>query len=256
MKKRDTRNSPKTPTDKINILSIDFDCLSLEGAAEKIISLAKEKKGGYAVTPNSTIAHSAQKDLKLLGAISNSALTLPDGVGITLAAKIYKTPFRFGRVAGVELGEAVAELAAGQGLSVFFLGGTDGVAERAAERLSQKYKGLSAVGCEDGYFPSEDEIIAKIKKSSADILYCCLGSPKQELFAQKLSKEIPELVILCLGGSLDVYSGKTRRAPKLFINLGCEWLFRILASPKKITRLPSLFAFLFDVLRTKPQKTT
>ena len=78
-------------------------------------------------------------------------MILPDGAGVLLAAKILGTPIKE-KIAGVEFGEKLLELAAKRGYRVYFLGGKPDVAAAAAEKMREKYPGLTVSGMHDGYF--------------------------------------------------------------------------------------------------------
>jgi len=216
---------------KIALSPLVFDDIGIKNAAKKVLALAKNRQGGFVVTPNSVMAMHAIESLSFSALLQKATLTLPDGAGITAAAKLLNTPFLHNRVTGVSLGEEVVYLAAKEKLSVFFLGGKPGIAQTAAQNLSRRHPSLLVAGCRHGY-SIDRSVIHQIKKSGADILFCCLGSPMQEAFAEKLSHSL-SCPILCLGGSLDVYAGVVQRAPEIWQNLGCEWLWRTLKEPRR-----------------------
>ena len=238
---------------KIELGGILFDDIGMIDAAKAILLAAKNGTGGFMVTPNAAITHNAMTDDSFAALLRRAFLTLPDGVGITAAARLLHTPFAHGRVPGVELGEVVIRLAAKAGLSVFFLGGKPGVAQKAAMLLKNRYPSLIVAGTKHGYGIKPESVAKTIRKSGAKIVFCCLGSPLQEKFAEQLSKTLPA-PILCLGGSLDIYAENKKRAPYFVRKLCCEWLWRTLAEPARAERLPSLFLFFTDILAEKYKK--
>ena len=233
---------------KIEIGGLFFDDLSQEESVIRLLEAAIAGRGGYVATPNATIAHAAFADSAFASLINRALLVLPDGVGITAAARLLGTPFVHGRQAGVAFGEAVASAAAEAGLSLYLLGGREGVASRAADALRRRHPSLRIAGCRNGYFEDSDRAADAVASSGASLLFCCLGSPRQEYFAAAEAGRL-SCPILCLGGSLDIYAGDKKRAPLLFQRAGCEWLWRTLAEPSRIRRLPALFAFLSDIRR-------
>lgn len=237
---------------KIPLAPLLFDDIGMKSAARTVLSLAKSKQSGFVVTPNGVMAMRAIESAAFSAILQKASLTLPDGAGITAAAKLMQTPFLYGRVAGVSLGEEVLRLAAKEKLSVFFLGGRPGVAESAAKNLTKRYPTLSVAGCLHGY-ALDRRIVPTVQKSGASILFCCLGSPKQEALAEKLSHAL-SCPILCLGGSLDVYAGYAKRAPESWQAAGCEWLWRLLNEPRRISCLPALFSFSWIFLRRSTKK--
>ena len=77
---------------------------------------------------------------------------------------------------------------------------------------------------------SDEEIINRINSQNIDIVIVCLGCPKQEYWIKNNFDKINTKIIFGNGESIDFWSGNTKRAPKIFINLGIEWLFRLFAS--------------------------
>ena len=196
------------------------------------------------VTPNAEIAYQAERDKELRDIINNSQLVLPDGIGVIKASQILGTPLRQ-KVAGIEFGDQLCQRLAQTGHSVFLYGAKPGIAEAAAQKLKDKHPGLSVAGVFDGYTPEEDAIKA-INASGAEALFVCLGSPKQEQFMEKYQSSLKPLLMSGLGGSLDVFAGVARRAPKLFIRLGLEWFYRLLKQPSRIGRMSKLPLYLLD----------
>ena len=84
-----------------------------------------------------------------------------------------------------------------------------------------------------------------------DLLLVCLGAPKQELWMQRNQSLLNVGLMAGLGGSLDVFAGNVRRAPKAFQRLGLEWLYRLMKEPKRIGRMMKLPKFLFACIGKK-----
>ena len=58
-----------------------------------------------------------------------------------------------------------------------------------------------------------------------------------------------------IGGSLDVWSGYVKRAPKIFQVLGLEWLYRTLTQPSRLKRIfPTLPLFILKAINYKFSK--
>lgn len=228
------------------------------------VAIAKEhlssvRPSPYTIfTPNAEILQMCVENPKIRSVISSADMCIPDGSGVLLAAKILKTPLQE-KVAGVEFGEALFKLAESDQYRIFLLGAKPGIAEKAAETMKEKYPGACVCGTQDGYFNRENEendrVIQKIKGAGTDILFVCLGAPAQEKWIIE-NREALNGVKLCvgLGGSLDVYAGNTKRAPKLFIKLHCEWLYRLLLQPSRIGRMLKLPKFVFGTIRYKFKK--
>ena len=230
---------------RINILKISFDSTTASEASERILTACQNKNELplTVVTPNPIMVMNAQKNEELFSALLSSDLSLADGVGIISAARRMGTPLPE-RVTGIDTAYSVLEKLAEVGGSVYLLGAKPGVAEKASAELTEKLPSLRIVGTHDGYFESDAEIIKDISEKSPDLLAVCLGSPRQEIWAHENKEKLAGVgTVMCLGGALDVWSGKIKRAPKLFISLHLEWLWRMLCEPKRMKKLPLMIKF-------------
>ena len=246
-------------TDKINIRGVHFNSISLPGTVELLMSYLDKGEQAALFTPNSEIVQMCIDQPELYDVINSAEVIIPDGIGVVKAGKILQTPFPNGKVAGIEVGEALIKVLAGTDHKVFLLGGKPGIAESAAEKLCEKYPGINFVGYADGYFKKDgeenDAIIRKINESGADVLYVCLGAPTQEKWIFSNRSKLDNIkLLLALGGSLDGYSGNVKRAPKIFIDLGLEWFYRLICEPKRIGRMMNLPRFYFGTIKYKLTK--
>ncbi|MBR5743525.1 MAG: WecB/TagA/CpsF family glycosyltransferase [Clostridia bacterium] len=231
------------------IFGIPFLNASMDGAAELAFALAEEAPVTV-VTPNVEILYGMRKDPALREALEKADVVLPDGIGVVLAGRILGTPVER-KLAGVEFGETVLRRAAEEGKSVYFLGAKPGVAEKAAGAMREKYPGLKVAGTADGYFRDDGAAAAAIRESGAYLALICLGSPKQEIFMERFRNETGCRLHAALGGSMDVYAGCAKRAPRWMIRLGLEWLYRLVREPKRLGRMLRIPGVLFAALRIR-----
>ncbi|MDP4109131.1 MAG: WecB/TagA/CpsF family glycosyltransferase [Bacillota bacterium] len=229
--------------EKIRVLGVDFSNVTLESAADRAMDMLASKSKGYIVTPNSEIVYECLKNDALNKAVNDAALVLPDGIGVIYASNIYKTRLK-GKVAGIDFASEFCRRMKDTDYSLFLLGAKPGIAGKAAEELLMKYPGLHINGVRDGYFANDDEAIKAVNEAAPDVVFVCLGAPKQELFMRANAGRINATVLVGLGGSLDVFAGVVNRAPDIFIKLGLEWFYRLLKEPKRIGRMMRLPLFL------------
>ena len=239
---------------KINVMGIPFNNATLEEAVHLAFGFIDEGRQALAVTPNAEIMELCFEKSEVKSAVLSAEIILPDGEGALWAAKMLGTPLKE-KGAGVDFGMECANRAAEDGRSIFLLGGKEGVAAKAAEALKKRFPRLKIAGTQCGYFDREgtenDTVVSKINESGADVLFVCLGAPAQELWAKKNRASLSPLLISCLGGSLDVYAGNVKRAPKSVVKMRAEWLFRIIREPRRIVRAVALPKFIMSVYRYK-----
>lgn len=224
---------------RTDILGVGFDDLTLDEAAEAGAALVEGGGFHYAVTPNPEFLLTARHDEPFRQALLGADLVLADGVGVTYAAKILGRPLK-GRVPGIEFAQRLLAWMAAHGKRLFLLGAKPGVAELAAANLKAAYPGLIVCGTHDGYFQEDGPVVKAIQESAADVVFVCLGAPKQELWMVRNGPAAGARLMVGLGGSLDVFAGVVERAPEGFQKLGLEWLYRLMKEPRRIGRMAKL----------------
>jgi len=227
-------------------MGVRFDNVTMDEALENAKQILAGNRAAYVVTPNAEIVYEAMHDEGLCSLLNGADLVLPDGAGVVLASKILKKPLKQ-KVAGVDFADNLLGILAQTGGSVYLLGSKPGVAELAAEKMLAKHPGLTIAGMADGYFKDEGPVIEKINAVQPDVLFVCLGAPKQEKFMVAHREELQVKLMAGLGGSLDSFAGTVKRAPKWMINLSLEWLYRLIKEPKRFKRMLRLPKFLWAV---------
>lgn len=224
---------------RIDVLGVGFDNLTLEEAAQAGAGFVEGDGFHYAVTPNPEFILAARKDPAFRQVLLDADLVLPDGIGVIYSAKLLGRPLK-GRAPGIEFAQQLIAWMAKNGKRLFLLGAKPGVAELAAANLKAKYPGLIVCGTHDGYFQEDEPVVEAIRAAAADVVFVCLGAPKQEFWMAKNGPASGAHLMVGLGGSLDVFAGVVDRAPEGFQKLGLEWLYRLMKEPKRFGRMAKL----------------
>lgn len=236
-------------------LGIPADVVTLEQARDRVRSMLHQERPHFIASVNPEICLAAAKNQTLRQALLTADLGIPDGVGIVLASRLRGGSIR-SRVTGIDLMQALVELAATEGKSIYLYGAAQGVAAAAAANLRERHPDLKIAGSQHGYVPpeKEGEVAAQIAAAGADMVFLGLGSPRQEYFAVRHGAATGARVLMVVGGSFDVISGRLQRAPQIYQKLGLEWLFRLLQQPKRLSRFLALPRFIPLVLFFKKKK--
>ena len=224
---------------KKEVLGVNFDDLTREEAAQAGAALLAEDKFHYVVTPNPEFILAAEKDREFLQVLNGADLALADGIGVVYSAKIQGTPLK-GRVTGIAFAEDMLTCLNGQGGRLYLLGAAPGVAEQAGRRILERYPSITLCGAQDGYFKDEEAVLLKVAAARPDLLFVCLGAPKQEKWMARWGKHTGARLAIGLGGALDVFAGKVERAPESWQKLGLEWAYRLKKEPQRAGRMAKL----------------
>lgn len=234
----------------ITILGVSVTNENKEKILEYLFSSLKSaKKKLFIITPNPEMLIYANSHLGYKNKLNSSSIALPDGVGLFFAAGLLNKNLKE-RITGVDFMEDVCKKACENPVSMGFLGGRAGVAERTAECLKKKYPWINVVftGTE---WPQNDLKNKETTNKSIDILFVAYGVPKQEEWIYEHLDAIPVKAAMGVGGAFDFISGSVRRAPFIIRYAGLEWLFRLFVQPWRWKRQVALIEFIFLIFKEK-----
>jgi N-acetylglucosaminyldiphosphoundecaprenol N-acetyl-beta-D-mannosaminyltransferase len=235
---------------------VPVDAVSFDEALRRSEDLVESGEGGIIAALNPEKVLAAKSDPELLRFLESARLRIPDGIGIVWASRRRGGRVRE-RVTGVDLFQALVATAARRGWPVYLLGAAPGVAEKAVERLRERYPGLKVAGTHHGYLHSEAEeanVVEEVRRSGALLLFVAMGSPRQERFLGRHFPSTGARLGMGVGGSFDVVAGLVPRAPRLVRALGLEWLYRTVSQPSRYRRTFSLLRFVRAVLTAPPER--
>lgn len=211
-----------------------------------------EDKKMFIITANPETLMIAEKDNVFKDIVLGDETTVvADGIGIIKGAKILNIPIK-NRILGVDLSIKLLEYLNEFEKSIFLFGAKPEVIEKLKEMININYPKVKIVGAENGYIENKDEIFLKIKDIKPDVVLVALGIPNQEKLISKYYSEFEKGIFVGVGGSFDVISGSKKRAPKIFIKLNLEWLYRITKEPKRLKRFfESNIKYIFKIKKER-----
>lgn len=241
--------------DCVNSLGIPVDKLSLEQAIDRIVDMTRNRDGNTHLVSTLNVdflvnslgwAFTRPRHPELLNVLRNSDMVTADGFPIIWLSKIAGTPLTQ-RVTGSDMTPALARRAAREGLSLFLLGGGEGVAAAAGKTLQASNPGLKIAGTSAPFihtqgpaladFAADDRVVLEnINSSGADILLVGLGNPKQELWFNRNRHKLKVPVAIGVGGTFEFITGTVKRAPQWMQKLNLEWVYRISQDPARLWR--------------------
>lgn len=193
----------------------------------------KNDKKTFIVTANPETFMMSEKDEEMRELLlDKNTILVPDGIGIVKAARMINYDVKE-RIAGIDIANKLLELGDKQKKTIYLFGSKQEVIDSMKEVLKKDYPNLELAGASNGYEKDKDKVFEKIANVKPDIVLVALGIPLQEKLIYKHLDKFDKGIFVGVGGSFDVISGHKKRAPKIFIKLNLEWLYRILKRTKK-----------------------
>jgi N-acetylglucosaminyldiphosphoundecaprenol N-acetyl-beta-D-mannosaminyltransferase len=223
------------------VLGVGVDPITVAELHAEIARLLRSGRLGLVLNVNAHCLNLCYRDRALRDSLNGADVVFCDGVGVMLAARILggRIPARITYAAWIW---QLADFAAAEGFSLYFLGARPGVAQEAARRLRERYPGLRIVGVRHGYFDhsagsAENEaVLEEINAAAPDILLVGLGMPLQERWLTENRQRLDAGVALSCGAVFDYTSRRVSRGPRLLTEGGFEWLARLLREPRRLWR--------------------
>jgi N-acetylglucosaminyldiphosphoundecaprenol N-acetyl-beta-D-mannosaminyltransferase len=220
---------------EINFMGARVNPITMEETLRLIDEMIKSGKPHQHIVVNTAKIVNMQKNKELANDVNTSDIINADGMGVVWGARLLgeKIPER---VAGIDLFAKLLELSEKKGYRVYFFGAKDDVLKAMIVNLKEKYPKLKIAGYRNGYYYDEEQnIIANnIRKSKAQLLFLGITSPKKERFIHSQLKNTGVSFAMGVGGSFDVFAGKTKRAPLWMQKIGLEWFYRLIQEPKRM----------------------
>lgn len=234
----------------VELLGYSIDDYSFDEAVLKAKELIDGDKVSQVITINPEMFQTTDSDSYFANIVREAEMVIPDGVGIKIGLKL--TGKNVARIPGIDFAKKLLKEAALSNIPVAIIGSKEEVITKAIENLQNEISGLNIIYYHNGYFDNDEEIYSELRNHSPKLILIAMGSPRQEKFIYEAKKKLNPALMVGIGGSLDVWSGYVKRAPKIYQVLGLEWLYRTVTQPSRFKRIfPTLPLFLIRVLNYK-----
>ncbi|MEW5947582.1 MAG: polysaccharide pyruvyl transferase CsaB [bacterium] len=236
-------------TEALEILGVPVSPRGFREAVEFIEGAISAGKTCHVVTLNPEMIMRARRDVEFARVLHGAELLTADGVGVRLAVRA-KYRRKIESVSGIELVEYLLSISKRRGYRFYLLGGSKETVGGCAKALASWAEPPEIAGFHHGYLDPEEEkkAVEHIKRVKPHVLLVGMGSPKQENWIARFGTTLGVPALIGVGGTFDVLSGKTRRAPALMRRLGLEWLYRLVRQPGRMRRMAVLPAFALHAL--------
>lgn len=196
----------------------------------------KDEKRMFVVTanPETFMISDTDKEMEKL-LCDKKTVIVPDGIGVVKASHMLGLDVKE-RITGVDIAAELLKLGDEQNKSIYLFGSKQEVIASLTKVIEENYPNLNIAGATNGYEKEKDKLFSEAAKTNPDIILVALGIPNQEKIIYRHLEEFKKGIFVGVGGTFDVLSGYKKRAPKIFINLNLEWLYRIMKEPKRFKR--------------------
>lgn len=228
------------PTKKV--LDIPVTCLPFEEQIMLILRWARVRASKVVCLANVHMLMEANRKPSFAKVLNKADLVTPDGKPLVLMLRRLGIKHQ-NQVAGMDVFLNLCDLAEQAGISVYFLGSTEGILQDMKQRLNREYPLLRIAGMKSIPFVSIEDIVAhrdrdlitEINQSGAGIVFTCLGCPKQEIWMSE-HQGLIDGVMVGVGAVFSMYAGINPRAPHWIQQVYLEWLYRFLQEPRRLWR--------------------
>ncbi len=234
------------------VLGIPLARITFAEAIQQVNAWVDTGPPGRLVTfANVHMVVEAQTDNRLKQLLLHADLNCPDGKPLSWIGKSSYGD-RVSQVPGPDFMAQFCEQSARLGQRHYIYGGAPGIAEQAAKNLTTMYPGLRIVGTYSPPFhplgsSEQAHVFRQINESGAQLVWVCLGCPKQEKWMFEYRNQLSAKVLLGVGQAIDILAGTKDRAPEFLRRAGLEWAYRLVREPRRLWKryLVTNFLFLF-----------
>ena len=239
---------------RLNVLGVGVSTVTRAEVMRIVLGWIEDRSPHYLCAAGAHGIVESQAVAGLKRVFNSAGLTVPDGMPLVWLSHWGGYP-QVERIYGPQLMLDVFEQTQGTGVKHYLYGGPPGLAEQLESRLRERYPGTNIVGVYSPPFrpltPKEDqEIIDRIDRTGADIVWVGLGCPKQEVWMAEHCGRLQAPVLMGVGAAFDFITGNKRQAPAWMQRKGLEWLFRLMAEPRRLWKRYIIYnpIFIFQVI--------
>lgn len=240
---------------KVDILGFSISKMDMKETVAYLSEAVRQRMPHQVITANPIIIMDALEHPDRLATLRSADLIVPDGTGLVWAAEYNGDPVKE-RVPGYELLHELLQVGQHEEWKVYLLGASAGIISIAAQRIQEQYPNIQVVGSHHGYFTEEQDqsIVEDIMSKKPDLLFVARSTDKQEPWIHKYREQLQVPIMMGVGGSFDIISGKLKRAPQIFLKMRLEWLYRLLQEPTRYKRMLVLPRFVLKVKKEKAKR--
>lgn len=235
--------------ERVNILGVGLSAINMEMALEQMACWIDNQSRQYVVVAPVYTVMLCQEMPGLRDVLNRAGMVTPDGMPLVFLSRRMGYQ-HVGRVYGPDLMMAFSALAAEQGYSNYYYGGSEGVPEELADVMTRHFPALHIAGTYSPPFreltnEEQDVVVNRINAANPDCVWVGLGSPKQDHWMAQMRSRLTAPVLVGVGAAFDFHTGRVKQAPRWMQRSALEWLFRLFTEPGRLWRRYLIYNPLF-----------
>ena len=248
---------------KVKIINYFINSITLNELLINILKWRQKRISHYVCVSNVHSCIESFWNNKFKKAHNSADLAVADGRPIFWALKLLGTSDAQ-HLPGYYITKKIVSMANKQDIKIGFYGTTETNLNIIHKQLKKKYKNINISYKFSPPFKrlnkkEDHKIISDINKSKVDILFVCLGCPKQELWMHKHNSKL-KCTMIGIGAAANFLSGNKILPNKFFEYLGLAWMIRLISEPRRLfwryfsTNFLFIFLFILQITGLKSFK--
>jgi N-acetylglucosaminyldiphosphoundecaprenol N-acetyl-beta-D-mannosaminyltransferase len=222
---------------RFSVGSVFLSAITLAAARDHILNWIRTGQRHYVNVCTADTMVKCYDDPVLAEIVSNAGMATTDGMPLVWLAR--RHGFKEAtRVYGPDL---MLEVCAVGGIRHYFYGSTREVLVELERNLKVRFPQIEIVGTFSPPFrpltdKEKDHVVARINASGANVVWCGLGTPKQDFWVAEFRPLLSAAALIAVGAAFDFHARRIRQAPRWMMRCGLEWLFRLWCEPRRLWR--------------------
>ena len=226
---------------RFSLLDVALTGITIEQAVQQVVAYTRDGGLHYVCIFAVESLLQCRDDPQLREVANRSDMTLCDGMPLVFVGRTF-AGLEMNRCYGPDVMLKTIEAGCASGVKHFFYGGADEtVMEKLIANLKAKFPDIQVAG---EYVPpfrdltdvEQAEVVTKINASGADIVWVGIGTPRQDYWVSNYRSVLNVPVLIAVGAAFNFHAGTVPQAPRWMMRCGLEWLFRLLAEPRRLWR--------------------
>jgi N-acetylglucosaminyldiphosphoundecaprenol N-acetyl-beta-D-mannosaminyltransferase len=221
-----------------SLLGVNVNSLTIEALIRLIAQTVEKGKKTIIANHNLHSVYLFHREAKMRSFYDRADYIYIDGMPLVFWARVLGIKLKLeNRVTLLDWIAPLLTEAAKNNWRIFYLGGRNGIAEKARQKINGEFPRLE-LQCHHGFFERRgapnQEVLAEIRDFRPHVLLVGMGMPLQECWIADNYHELAANVILNAGACFDYLAGAVPTPPRWLGKIGLEGIYRLVHEPRRL----------------------